>query len=101
LDQLEERLKGRKLDLVLSDMAPNLSGHPTVDAARIEYIMELAVDFAKAHLKPNGALLVKCFHGPAYNNIVTMFKVNLNLFPIRNQRRAGINRPRYSCWEKV
>ncbi|WP_189355167.1 RlmE family RNA methyltransferase [Undibacterium squillarum] len=79
LDQLEERLKGRKLDLVLSDMAPNLSGHPTVDAARIEYIMELAVDFAKAHLKPNGALLVKCFHGPAYNNIVTMFKSEFKL----------------------
>ena len=74
LNQLEDRLKGRKLDLVLSDMAPNLSGHPTVDAARIEYIMELAVDFAKAHLKPGGALLVKCFHGPAYNNIVSMFK---------------------------
>ncbi|MBR7782014.1 RlmE family RNA methyltransferase [Undibacterium luofuense] len=74
LNQLEDRLKGRKLDLVLSDMAPNLSGHPTVDGARIEYIMELAVDFAKAHLKPGGALLVKCFHGPAYNNIMSMFK---------------------------
>lgn len=74
LDKLEEQLRGRKVDLVLSDMAPNLSGNSHVDAARIENIIELAVTFAKAHLKPNGALLVKCFHGPSYNNIVDMFK---------------------------
>ncbi len=74
LDQLESKLIGRKLDLVLSDMAPNLSGHATVDSARVEYIIELAVSFAKAHLKPTGSLLVKCFHGPSYNNIVEMFK---------------------------
>jgi 23S rRNA (uridine2552-2'-O)-methyltransferase len=74
LDKLEAQLRGRKVDLVLSDMAPNLSGNSHVDAARIENIIELAVTFAKAHLKPNGALLVKCFHGPSYNNIVDMFK---------------------------
>lgn len=74
LDQLELRLAGRKVDLVLSDMAPNLSGNSTVDAARVEYIIELAVSFARAHLKPGGALLVKCFHGSSYNNIVTLFK---------------------------
>jgi 23S rRNA (uridine2552-2'-O)-methyltransferase len=74
LDKLEVQLRGRKVDLVLSDMAPNLSGNSHVDAARIENIIELAVTFAKAHLKPNGALLVKCFHGPSYNNIVDMFK---------------------------
>ncbi|MFZ6644591.1 RlmE family RNA methyltransferase [Undibacterium sp. TJN25] len=74
LNQLEAQLKGRKVDLVLSDMAPNLSGIPTADAARVEYIIELAVAFANAHLKPSGALLVKCFHGPSYNSIVDMFK---------------------------
>lgn len=74
LDQLESRLVGRKVDLVLSDMAPNLSGNSTVDAARVEYIIELAVAFAKVHLKPGGSLLVKCFHGPSYNNIVNIFK---------------------------
>ncbi len=74
LDQLESKLLGRKVDLVLSDMAPNLSGNSTVDAARVEYIIELAVSFSKAHLKPGGALLVKCFHGPSYNTIVTLFK---------------------------
>jgi 23S rRNA (uridine2552-2'-O)-methyltransferase len=74
LSQLEAKLQGRKLDLVLSDMAPNLSGNSTVDAARVEYIIELAVDFSQAHLKPNGALLVKCFHGPSYNLIVDLFR---------------------------
>jgi 23S rRNA (uridine2552-2'-O)-methyltransferase len=74
LSQLEAKLHGKKVDLVLSDMAPNLSGNGTVDGARVEYIIELAVEFAKAHLKPNGALLVKCFHGTSYNTLVTLFK---------------------------
>ncbi|WP_395006652.1 RlmE family RNA methyltransferase [Undibacterium sp.] len=74
LSQLEAKLHGKKVDIVLSDMAPNLSGNATVDGARVEYIIELAVEFAKAHLKPNGALLVKCFHGTSYNALVTLFK---------------------------
>nr|WP_314860200.1 RlmE family RNA methyltransferase [uncultured Undibacterium sp.] len=74
LSQLEAKLHGKKVDVVLSDMAPNLSGNATVDGARVEYIIELAVEFAKAHLKPNGALLVKCFHGTSYNALVTLFK---------------------------
>ncbi|MBX9901580.1 MAG: RlmE family RNA methyltransferase [Burkholderiaceae bacterium] len=76
LNQLESLLHGRQLDLVLSDMAPNLSGNSTVDSARVEYIIELAIEFANAHLKPTGALLVKCFHGPSYNLIVDLFKAN-------------------------
>jgi 23S rRNA (uridine2552-2'-O)-methyltransferase len=78
LSQLEAKLHGKKVDIVLSDMAPNLSGNGTVDGARVEYIIELAVDFAKAHLKPNGALLVKCFHGTSYNTLVTLFKNEFN-----------------------
>ncbi|MFA9276017.1 MAG: RlmE family RNA methyltransferase [Candidatus Aquirickettsiella gammari] len=78
LSQLEAKLHGKKVDVVLSDMAPNLSGNATVDGARVEYIIELAVEFAKAHLKPNGALLVKCFHGTSYNTLVTLFKNEFN-----------------------
>ena len=74
LGLLESKLLGRKVDLVLSDMAPNLSGIPSADAARMEDIIELAIEFSKAHLKPNGCLLVKCFHGPAYNTIWDRFK---------------------------
>lgn len=65
---------GNKVDLVLSDMAPNLSGVALADAARIEHICELALEFAQAHLKPDGALLVKCFHGSGYSQIVKRFK---------------------------
>ena len=63
LDELEVAVGGRKLDLVLSDMAPNLTGIGATDAARVEDIIDLALDFACAHLKPSGCLLVKCFNG--------------------------------------
>jgi 23S rRNA (uridine2552-2'-O)-methyltransferase len=74
LKQLEAVLDGRKADLVLSDMAPNLSGIAFSDAARVEYLIDLAVEFAQAHLKPSGALLVKCFNGTGYSQIVEKFK---------------------------
>ena len=74
LDQLEAVLEGRKVDLVLSDMAPNLSGVAIADAARVEHIIDLAVDFARAHMKPSGALLVKCFNGTGFNEILEKFR---------------------------
>lgn len=74
LRQLEVLLEGRKVDLVMSDMAPNLSGIATADAARMEHIIDLAVEFAQLHLKPSGALLVKCFNGQGYSQIVEQFK---------------------------
>ncbi|HEV2610551.1 MAG TPA: RlmE family RNA methyltransferase [Noviherbaspirillum sp.] len=74
LNQVEEVLEGRKVDLVLSDMAPNLSGVAVTDAARVEHIIELALEFARAHLKPSGALLVKCFNGPGYTQLVEKFR---------------------------
>lgn len=74
LDQLELVLAGRKVDLVLSDMAPNLSGIAVADAARMSDIIDLAVEFAQNHLKPSGALLVKCFNGSGYNYIVEKFR---------------------------
>jgi 23S rRNA (uridine2552-2'-O)-methyltransferase len=74
LDQLEIVLAGRKVDLVLSDMAPNLSGVAVTDAARVEHIIDLAIEFTQAHMKPSGALLVKCFNGTGYNEILNKFK---------------------------
>ena len=65
---------GPRVDLVLSDMAPNLSGVATADAARMGHLADLALEFAQAHLKPNGALLIKCFHGSGYSQIVESFK---------------------------
>ena len=72
--RLEQALDGRKADLVVSDMAPNLSGVAVADAARMSDLIELAVAFSKAHLKPDGALLVKCFHGSGYSQIVELFR---------------------------
>jgi 23S rRNA (uridine2552-2'-O)-methyltransferase len=74
LNKLEEVLAGRKVDLVLSDIAPNLSGVAVTDAARVEHIIELAIEFAKTHMKPSGALLVKCFNGMGYTQLVERFK---------------------------
>ncbi len=74
LHQLEAMLKGRKADVILSDMAPNLSGIASADAARMEDLLDIALDFAQTHLKPNGALLVKCFNGMGYNEILAKFR---------------------------
>lgn len=72
--QLESMLEGRRADVILSDMAPNLSGIASADAARMEDLLDMALDFAQAHLKPNGALLVKCFNGTGYNDILAKFR---------------------------
>lgn len=74
LEQLETVLAGRTVDLVLSDMAPNLTGVAVTDAARVEHIIDLALEFAQAHMKPSGSLLVKCFNGTGYTQLVEKFK---------------------------
>jgi 23S rRNA (uridine2552-2'-O)-methyltransferase len=74
LQKLEQEMNGRLVDAVVSDMAPNLSGIESADAARISHLVELAVDFSLKHLKPDGALVVKVFHGSAYSPLVKLFK---------------------------
>ncbi|MDO9438273.1 RlmE family RNA methyltransferase [Hydrogenophaga sp.] len=77
LAELEQSLVDRgveQVDVVVSDMAPNLSGIGMTDAARITDLVELAVDFAVHHLKPDGALVVKLFHGGAYDPMVALFR---------------------------
>ena len=74
LARLEAAVQGRKADAVVSDMAPNLSGVESADAARIQHLVELAVDFSRAHLKPEGALVVKVFHGSGYSQLAKLFK---------------------------
>ena len=74
LAQLEAALQGRPVDVVVSDMAPNLSGIASSDAARIAHLVELAVDFACTHLRPEGALVVKLFHGGGYTELVQLFR---------------------------
>lgn len=74
LAQLHAAVAGRPVDVVVSDIAPNLSGIESSDAARIEHLIELALDFAQGHLKPGGALVAKVFHGSGYSQLVQRFK---------------------------
>ncbi len=79
LDELEALVGGQPLDVVVSDMAPNLSGVGATDAARISHLVELAVDFAQNHLKPDGALVAKVFHGGGYDELVALFKAHFRV----------------------
>jgi len=83
LDALHQALgskaSGGQLDLVVSDMAPNLSGIEGVDAARISHLVELAVDFACQHLKAEGALVAKVFHGSGYSELVQLFRTHFKV----------------------
>ena len=74
LARLNEAVGGQPLDLVVSDMAPNLSGIESSDAARIAHLVELAVSFAQDHLRPDGVLVAKVFHGSGYSQLVKLFK---------------------------
>jgi 23S rRNA (uridine2552-2'-O)-methyltransferase len=74
LSELELALAGSPVDLVVSDMAPNISGIASADAARIENLVELAVDFACRHLRSEGALVAKVFHGEGYDRLVALFR---------------------------
>ena len=74
LAQLVEHLDGKAVDVVVSDMAPNLSGIASADAARISHLVELAVEFCQSHLKKEGALVVKVFHGGGYSDLVKLFQ---------------------------
>ena len=74
LTALERTLQGRRADVVVSDMAPNLSGVESADAARVAHLIELAIEFSQAHLKPEGALVTKVFHGSGYSQLIKLFK---------------------------
>lgn len=66
LAQLEEKLGGRPIGLVISDMAPNISGVVMADQARAMYLAELALDFAVTHLAPGGSFVAKVFQGAGF-----------------------------------
>jgi 23S rRNA (uridine2552-2'-O)-methyltransferase len=79
LDELAEILGERQADLVLSDMAPNLSGIPSADAARMEHLIEIAIEFSQMHLKPSGALLVKCFKDMGFTQVLEKFRTEFKV----------------------
>ena len=89
LQRLEDALDGRKLDLVVSDMAPNVSGVRATDQARSVHLCELALAFAKDHLKPRGAFLVKIFQGTGYPEFLAAMR---RVFVSVASRKPGASR---------
>lgn len=79
LQALHAALQGQSVDVVISDMAPNLSGIESTDAMRVVHLVELAVEFALQHLTPRGTLVCKVFHGSGYNELVKLFKESFRL----------------------
>jgi 23S rRNA (uridine2552-2'-O)-methyltransferase len=79
LERLTGEMAGRQADVVVSDMAPNLSGIDSADTARIAHLIELAIEFSQNHMKPRGALVAKVFHGSGYNELVKLFKATFQV----------------------
>ncbi|MFV2030271.1 RlmE family RNA methyltransferase [Neisseria sp. S1] len=93
LAEFESLLAGRPLDLVICDMAPNMSGNAVTDQARSFYLCELALDFAANHLKPGGTFLVKVFQGAGYQEYLSEMK---KVFTTVQTRKPEASRNRSS-----
>jgi 23S rRNA (uridine2552-2'-O)-methyltransferase len=93
LAQLEQRLDGEQVGLVISDMAPNISGIGMSDQARAMHLAELALDFAVQHLKSGGAFLVKVFQGAGFEAYIRLMRSH---FAKVVTRKPGASRGRSS-----
>ena len=93
LRQFENLLCNRPLDLVICDMAPNMSGNAVTDQARSYYLCELALDFARNHLKTGGSFLVKVFQGAGYQEYLAEMR---SLFQTVQTRKPDASRNRSS-----
>lgn len=91
LHELEMALQGMPVDLVLSDMAPNMSGMAAIDQAKAMYLAELALEFVRAQLNPGGDFLVKLFHGEGFDGFVREVR---SLFTNVQVRKPKASRPR-------
>jgi 23S rRNA (uridine2552-2'-O)-methyltransferase len=88
LEQLEEKLNGQQIDLVISDMAPNISGISSVDQPNAVYLTELAVDFSLKWLKPEGNFLVKVFVGSGFDEIVKIMRASFEKVVTRKPKAS-------------
>ena len=91
LEQLMRVVPERGVDLLLSDMAPNMSGVPSVDILRAMELAELCVDFANAMLKPGGAMLIKLFHGAGFDTLVKQIRLKFEHVSVKKPKAS---RPR-------
>ena len=76
LKQLEDLLQGKQVGLVISDMAPNMSGVASADQARVMHLAELAMEFALEHLEQKGSFLVKVFQGEGFEAYLKMMRLH-------------------------
>jgi 23S rRNA (uridine2552-2'-O)-methyltransferase len=88
LEQLLNLLNGREIDLVMSDIAPNISGMGVVDQPRAMYLAELAVDFADRVVRPGGDLLVKVFQGEGFDELVKDLRSRYNKVVMRKPKAS-------------
>lgn len=88
LAQLEARLEGKPIGLVISDMAPNISGVGAMDQARAMHLAELALEFAVQHLKPEGAFLVKVFQGSGFEPFLKLMRSHFAKVVIRKPKAS-------------
>ncbi|MFH4415720.1 MAG: RlmE family RNA methyltransferase [Neisseriaceae bacterium] len=88
LQDIEAILSGRSLDLVISDIAPNMGGSVIVDQAKSYYLAELALEFASSHLKGNGRFLVKVFQGSGYQDYVRRLKSTFCSVAVRKPKAS-------------
>ena len=91
LESLKVILAGREVDLVISDMAPNISGMAAVDQPRSMYLCELALDFARESLKTGGDFLVKVFQGAGFDEYLQELRRSFGRVTVRKPRAS---RPR-------
>ncbi|MFI4962833.1 MAG: 23S rRNA (uridine(2552)-2'-O)-methyltransferase RlmE [Legionellales bacterium] len=78
----------RSMDLLLSDMAPNMSGSSAIDIPRAMYLVELAFDFANKMLKPGGTMVIKMFHGAGFDDLVKQARLSFEKVVIRKPQAS-------------
>jgi 23S rRNA (uridine2552-2'-O)-methyltransferase len=83
LEQLMQSLNGEGVDVVLSDMAPNMSGNKSVDQPRAMYLCELALDFARQTLNPGGAFFIKVFQGEGFDEFFQELRADFSVVKTR------------------
>ena len=88
LERLIEMLKDQQADLVISDMAPNMSGMRDIDLPRVMYLAELALDLASTVLAPGGSFLVKVFHGEGYEDLQKALKSSFSSVKVRKPKAS-------------
>lgn len=88
LEQLQNNLEGNRVDIVLSDMAPNMSGMTAVDQPRAMYLCELALQFAIEHLKPEGYLIAKVFQGEGFEEFLAQVRQHFARVAMRKPKAS-------------